>query len=461
MYTLVLIIPVLITYILVLATFLNLSKPNNNIIFGVIFPEKVLHRAEIKQLQADYKKSYTLYGVLILVTLIPFFLLVNYFSLAFIYTFIWFVAFIYTSKLPFHNIHHKATALKRENEWFVGEKRLISIESKVNTLKNAKIVSRFWFLIPALISLVPLILSIQDDNILLTMTGFASLAMTVILFVIYFFFANMKSKVYSKNQDINEALNLASKRIWSILWVGMAIFESLNAIVAYSILTMGNSSSFTYWIIGIVMVSLVPLASIFYVHNKVRDLEESLAYTDGHDRLADEDAYWLNGSVYYNPDDKSIMVPKRVGMGSTINMATPMGKWIQYGSLVLVLAIVIPVGAFIIQSDNTSPSLTIDESNIVSIDYPLYDYSFPVEEIEEITLEDSIPSGFRTNGIATSEYARGSFSMDKLGDTKLYIFKNSPPYLFIKINGSYVIYNEKEPLKTLALYNNLTKLMAK
>lgn len=449
-----------IIYICILAVFFGQGKLKNNIIFGVSLPEQAQNDNAIKQLQAEYKKAYTVYGVLILFTLIPYFLLADYFSLSFIYTFIWVIAIIYTSKLPFLKFHHKAAALKREKQWFVGEKRIIDITSKIAKLKDSKIIAPYWFLIPALISLVPIILSFQNDNLLMKMTGYASLAMTVILYTIYSVFAKMKPKTYSKNDDINAALNGRSKRYWSILWIGMAIFESLNAIVAYTILTQGNSSSFTYWIIGIIMVSLVPLGSIFFVHNKVRALEESLADTDGKAIVSDDDAWWIDGFTYHNPNDTSIKVAKRRGIGTTFNMATPAGRSMQNGSITIVLLLVILTGFLTIQSDITAPNLLIEETGIITIDYPRYDYSFSIEDIEEIKLEDTIPSGFRSNGIATSKYARGNFSMEKLGATKLYIFKNSPPYLFIKLEDKYVIYNDKDPIVTKALYNKLLEMKA-
>lgn len=47
----------------------------------------------------------------------------------------------------------------------------------------------------------------------------------------------------------------------------------------------------------------------------------------------DDDEYWIIGTTYNNPNDHSVMVPKRIGIGTTINNGRKTGKSIYYGSL--------------------------------------------------------------------------------------------------------------------------------
>ncbi|MBI4890722.1 MAG: hypothetical protein HY821_08865 [Acidobacteria bacterium] len=49
---------------------------------------------------------------------------------------------------------------------------------------------------------------------------------------------------------------------------------------------------------------------------------------------------WKLGVFYYNPDDPDIMVPKRTGLGYTMNFARPASWWFLVG---LVLLIAIPL----------------------------------------------------------------------------------------------------------------------
>jgi uncharacterized membrane protein len=55
----------------------------------------------------------------------------------------------------------------------------------------------------------------------------------------------------------------------------------------------------------------------------------------------DDDRYWLGGMVYYNPDDPEWLVPKRYGLGRTLNLGHPVGRLIMGGLLLLAVALAI------------------------------------------------------------------------------------------------------------------------
>ncbi len=56
------------------------------------------------------------------------------------------------------------------------------------------------------------------------------------------------------------------------------------------------------------------------------------------DELAyDDDAHWPLGMIYFNADDASVIVPKRFGIGWTLNMARP-ATWVIAALLVVVTA---------------------------------------------------------------------------------------------------------------------------
>lgn len=453
----ILLIPALIVYIAIFAVYWKQAMPQKGIWFGVTLPTQALKDARLKQLQAEYQKSYTIYGVISFLCILPLLWLGSYFSLAIIYLFLWIAGSLYTSTVPFKRIHHKVAKLKRDNNWFVSQKQSFPIDGKVTRYMQMVTLSAYWFSIPLVMAVLLIIFSFRADDVLLRFTGLASLFMTIVIFTLYMVFSRMKPRAYSSNPDVNAAINHAGRRYWSMLWVAMAVFEAINAIIAYYVISTGTSVSASLWMSGIFVVSLVPLIAIYYVHNKIKDLEYWLSDTDGRTITNDSDHYWIHGMFYSNPDDPSVMVPKRVGVGSTVNRATPAGKLIYYGSFVLTAVIIISVTFLIAKADSSAPELKIDENRMVTIHDSSYPYSFHMDDIQEITLEDKVPTGFRSNGIATAAYARGNFKLTDLGKAKLYVFKKAPPYIVIKLEDLYIVYNDQDPAKTEALYEELSK----
>lgn len=61
------------------------------------------------------------------------------------------------------------------------------------------------------------------------------------------------------------------------------------------------------------------------------------------DMFRDDDRYWIGGIFYNNPDDPAVFVPKRYGLGWTVNMGHPQGRrlliWLLVGIGLLVVVV--------------------------------------------------------------------------------------------------------------------------
>jgi len=168
----------------------------------------------------------------------------------------------------------------------------------------------------------------------------------------------------------------------------------------------------------------------------------------------DEDEYWING-YYYNPEERRSTVEKRVGVGTTVNMATKAGKFTNYGAAIFVAAILIPMFILFAQMDFASFEIEVGTS-AVRLKAPLYGDEFALSEVEEVRLVDMLPqSGMRTNGAATEEYLLGNFRYDGYGKTKMFVYWDYPPYLVIKLSDRTVFYNSRQKEKTLLAYELL------
>ena len=76
---------------------------------------------------------------------------------------------------------------------------------------------------------------------------------------------------------------------------------------------------------------------------RIRDNQKSPVNTESGRDTADDDRYWKGGVIYVNRNDGRIMVPKRFGVGFTINMGNPVGLAIFAIIISIPVAIIIAV----------------------------------------------------------------------------------------------------------------------
>jgi uncharacterized membrane protein len=100
-----------------------------------------------------------------------------------------------------------------------------------------------------------------------------------------------------------------------------------------------NSGLFVLLIGGLVIVTLLVLFLPTQRSRSKADTpaDRGLTGTAFHD----DDQYWYGDFFYNNPDDPDVFVPKRYGMGWTVNFGNARGKLFMIGTLLLPLAIAI------------------------------------------------------------------------------------------------------------------------
>lgn len=102
------------------------------------------------------------------------------------------------------------------------------------------------------------------------------------------------------------------------------------------------------------LILAVPLVAIaVYAWRILRVDGEQRAALNGSDpssanqlepETPDDDRHWVGGIVYNNPDDPRVLVPKRFGVGLTVNYARPGGKAFYWGVLaVTLIAVTLPL----------------------------------------------------------------------------------------------------------------------
>ena len=437
-------------------------KPRRNILFGVTLPSEALSDEDVIKMVDEYKnKARICMSVIILGAVLAIFIKKE--IIATVYLIIWsLISAEWMVRQPYIYINRKLTKLKKDREWFIGEKRIVSMDTKISRLKDKMPLPDKYMLIPILISLFALMISVvkyDEDLRYATYIAFVLMLIQIVLYFTGFRGSNkIKLKVYSQNSDINYALNKEEKYLNSIVWFITALTASIVYVFAYAVLYGIINIGYYFITIIAVLCSIITFVAFVYTNNKVRHLEEELLKMDKEIIYTDDDEYWIDGYKYYNENDKSSKVNPRFGFNCyTYNLATKKGKISYYSGIGIVAVLLIPLCFSLINMDITSPEISISYNGI-SVDYPYYDYEFKSSDIEEIKLVDSVSFNIRTNGIGTDKYCRGSFRSSEYGSCRVYIYNESNPYIIVKLKNNHFIYNEKTKEETMKIYNELKGL---
>lgn len=180
------------------------------------------------------------------------------------------------------------------------------------------------------------------------MLPMTSLAMTGLFYFIYLMIGKSKQQISSRNPHVSSKQNKKHRKIWSGYGVVSAILMSL--FFGYMQLNLLRQpvekiEEMMFITLGYTFVMIIgTLGLALYTGNggsKLKVGKEDLEVVEDLLEESDDDQYWKWGSFYYNPNDPSIFVEKRVGIGWTVNMGTLQGKLFLGGTLVFILVVII------------------------------------------------------------------------------------------------------------------------
>lgn len=122
-------------------------------------------------------------------------------------------------------------------------------------------------------------------------------------------------------------VNLSTLLVWSQVWQGRQP-GSWTGLASTALIALG--------VVGLIVVSVRTGQGGSRV--RIPDGELAAEHTGAVER--DDDRFWRAGGLcYVNKEDPSMLVPKRVGIGWTVNFGNPWGALVLVAPLVLILGI--------------------------------------------------------------------------------------------------------------------------
>ena len=435
--------------------FINSSatKPNNNVVIGVTLPYMQLKNEKVLEIINRFKKENKYLMLASALLSIPMIFIKKYDSFIIIYFLIWTFSLIGLSDLLIKKYIRIMMELKRSNDWYVGEKNVIRIDTKVTNLKESMPVSVLWFIPSILISIISVVRaflkreSIGDITVYIALIGLLAILIFIFLYNKY---SNMRNNVYSNNSVVNILCNSIYKKKWSLCWIGVSTCNIITFALIIEGIIRGTSLGIVLCIIGI-WITVFSVIMIIYTEADIKESINKVVYASEERLFTDTDEYWEKG-YYCNPHDNRIMVEKRIGTGMCFNLGNKKGRILNYVGNIFVVILVVGICIYLLRFDISGFKMNIND-NVIKIEAPSYEIEFNIDDVEGVELINEMPKAtIKTNGIGGSHYSIGYFKLEGYGNTPIYIYRNSSPYLKIKLKNTYVFINGEKPDITKEYY---------
>lgn len=433
------------------------GKPRAGLLFGARMQPGWEQEPGVEAICRRFRKEMLIW--LLVLAVIPVITLpIPYMSISTSFWLIWCFGAIVLMEIPFVRANGALRHWKAE-QGYAGqqeERRLVEIRD-LGAMRCLRWTS---FLVPTLLGLAGAVAALVSVWGQPEAFGVGSVAISFALMTPIFAWAALwmdrqRQKVISSDSQVNLNYNRARRMLWKKFWIIMAWLNTalIVAFAAATAVDAGAGIGLLIWgTIGYTLILLLLCVELLRRQNKLDS-----AYRDKMDLVgfSDDDACWLGGLIYYNPKDCRTMVEKRVGIGTTMNMAAPGGKAMGM-FLLLVLLGVLVLCAWLVRLEFTPIHLSIEGNTLVA-EQLKEDYAIPLDTVEEVALVEDLPGMVRTNGTGMTTLSKGSFRIQETGE-RCQVFLNPQNDVFLRLEAGDMTYymSGATDQETLAVYNGLT-----
>lgn len=427
----------------------NSARRQKGLLFGVTVPETALELPQVQVIIRRFKWETDLLALAMVVVYIPLFFLRTMWLLASIWIVLFYAA-ITVPYLPYLKAHKQMKQLKKEQGWAVTPPlRLRVVDTNTSETSLPEPIG-LWTLIPPLaISLAPVFLPGQTAALCGVVLSDA--LVIVVCWAAGRWTFRRKGEMVTADTALNQTLQRVRRAYWDRFWRFMLWgCAGLNFL-------MGTVRSAGIAVLGSLAFLLLLVGGTLWMELRLRRTQERL--TQGATALADEDDVWLLGSLYYNPADTRVMVAKRLGLGSTVNLATPVGK----GTVAVLIAIIVGslfVGPAMGVADSIPTELELRGSApavLVASHGKREKYTLSADRITDVQLRSTLPECSRTVGTGLDHYLEGDFYVTGEGQAYFCLDPTAAVFLRVEANGIVYWFTGDSAEETQAVANALEK----
>lgn len=404
------------------------AKDKNSWCFGATLSRELKMDPAVEAIDAEYRKKLkTSMIVLGIVPILAFFS--PYISIAFSIWMYWILVVCFLPEVLLARANKQVQELKKERGW--QQESVVSYTD----LKMASVprkVKWIHFLPAFVMNVIPIVLSF----VLFKEAGYAAYRICVITFaacaVLCFVCAvwtdRQKVTVVCEDSDINMNYARAKKQLWKKFWMGVIwIHTGFTWLVLGAMYIRETGMAWILW--GTVGYGIVAIAAVAWLLKRMQEINRKYEKNRTIVDESDDDRHWPYGLLYYNPKDSHIMVENRMGTGTTMNVATGVGKG-MYIFAALTLLIIPVASVWLIMLDFTPINTKVENETIICTHLSV-EYEIPLEDIENYTIITDLPDMTKVSGNGMDHVLSGTFEIYREGMFETFL--NPQNDLFIKI----------------------------
>ena len=427
---------------LVSGVLVNDAKFKKNLAVGVTIPPAFQSDPDVAVRLARFRRQEWTVCIALVLAAVPC-VFVRAFGLNMTLWSVWLLLVCVLPYVPYARCNLALKRLKVEHGWR-GEAAPRTETVDLAAVPSYRWLSPWLFALPLVVSLLPLLWSLEDWIVLLT-----DAACVVLFWVCYRFCYREKSERVDENAELAKVLSQVRLHRWGRLWLVSAwVMAALNLVFSLA----APDSTFALCALGALM--LFHIAYLLYNEFRLRALQAKLTAGAATGALVDEDDRWIFGQFYYNPDDRHLIVNARTGINTTVNLARPAGRAFL-GFAALCLLGMLAVGPWMTSLDTRPVTLTATETELVST-YGGKETCIPRTEITEVTLLDELPEHLtRSNGTSMEHVMHGRYVARGYGGLNLCLDPTQPPFLLVQTEGRTYLLASRDPEQTWAAYHAL------
>ena len=438
---------------IVAALMANEAKAKKNIVIGCTLPFTAQHDPRVEELCRAYRKWVWRWFFILTAAVLPAFF-IGRMSLSLAWMMLWVIAALVPCCVLFARYNGRLRTLKKQEGWATPYTGAVVADLGAKPEELGRPYSRWLFIPPLIISLVPCALALFSENegerwggMILAGTFALCCLMSIIFYPLVF---RQRPDVVDSDSRVNAALTRVRRYNWGKVWMATAWLSALLAVAMWIF-----RDSALGFLISALVYTVILLYFCIQSEFAARRAQERLTRESGPDYV-DEDELWLWGLVYYNPNDRRAMINDRTGVGMSMNLARPAGK-ITMGLCALLLIIFLPgFSVWFIAMDYTPREARI-EDGVMYFEHFTEKYEIALDEISGTELLDELPSARRVAGTGLDTLCEGRFDVEGYENVRISLDPGQGCCIVVLTEGGLTrIFNLMTEAETEGFYAELT-----